>query len=434
MDAKIQVYTSKPTARLSYSCDLIFNTILNISYTITFNPDPERPLINYSDDRSIGGIFIQPEGLLFETGIRKQDIWVAHLDGLPLFFQQPPEAGFFIDIFSFAFYMVSRYEEYLPFTRDEHGRFAAESSLAYKHNFLNKPVVDIWAQRFARTISILYPEISFKKTAYDSLLAFDIDQPYFYRGNGLHRNMAGLLKDLFKGGGFSLRLGCLAGRKKDPYDTYDYIDASAKKYRVGLKYFFTAGKKSKFDKNPSPLKSCYKRLIRRLAAENDFGLHPSYLSNNNTKLLQWEKARLERASGREIKDVRKHFLLLDFPQTYQQMIELGIKTDYTLGFIREAGFRAGIARPFKFYDLLREEASDLTLVPFQYTDNTYQLYKRFSPEDAKIAIKELIDETKSVGGTFVSVWHNTSLVEKDEWRGWRAVFEYSLQEQSRRKS
>lgn len=429
MAAKIQIYTESTTPRLIYSLDLIFKTILNISYTITSDPDREKPLINYSDNRSVGGIFIKPEGLLFESGIRKQDIWIAHLDGLPLFFQQPPEAGFFIDIFSFAFYMVTRYEEYLPFTRDEHGRFAAESSLAYKHSFINKPVVDIWVQRFAKTISILYPEIRYKKPDFESMLTLDIDQPYAYRAKGFFRNFSGFLRDIFQGRKVSERLACIAGKQKDPYDTYAYIREKANEYKCSVKYFFTTGKKSKYDHNPSPFRPCYKRLIKKISSENSIGLHPSYRSNNDKDQLLSEKYRLEKVCGFKIEDVRKHFLLLDFPKTYQDLIEIGIENDFTLGFIREAGFRAGIARPFKFYDLTKEEATNLTLVPFQYTDSTFQQHKRYTPEEAKRAIKVLIDETKSVGGLFVSVWHNTSLSDSGEWEGWKEVFEFSLMEQ-----
>ncbi len=429
MASVIQVYTQHTTSRLIYSLDLVFKTILDIDYVITSDPDIEGPLINYSDDRSIGGIFIQPEGLLFESDIKKQDIWVAHLDELPLFFQQPPEAGFLIDIFSFSFYLVSRYEEYLPFTRDEHGRFAAESSLAYKHDFINKPVVDLWAQRFAKTISILYPKLLIKPPAYSKLMTLDIDQPFAYRGKGVIRTMGGIVVDFLKGRNTSLRLSCVSGRKKDPYDTYEYIAEVARKYKSPVKYFFTTGDRSKYDKNPNPLRPCYRRLIKRLSSEHEIGLHPSYKSNNLIKLLLREKARLEKASEKEVSDVRKHFLLLDFPQTYQLLIQMGIQRDYTLGYIREAGFRASIARPFKFYDLIREEATDLELIPFQYMDGTYQQHKRFTPKEAKKAIKILIDETKAVGGLFVSVWHNTSLTENNEWEGWRDVFEFTLKEQ-----
>jgi hypothetical protein len=121
--------------------------------------------------------------------------------------------------------------------------------------------------------------------------------------------------------------------------------------------------------------------------------------------------------------------MLNFPVTYQNLQKLNILRDYTLGFAREAGFRAGIARPYHFYDLEKEEQSDLIMVPFQYMDGTLQQYKRCSPEEAKEIIKILIDETKRVGGLFVSLWHNTSLTDEDEWKGWRDVFEFSLKEQ-----
>jgi hypothetical protein len=35
-----------------------------------------------------------------------------------------------------TFYLVSRYEEYLPFIPDEHGRFPAKQSFAFSNGFL----------------------------------------------------------------------------------------------------------------------------------------------------------------------------------------------------------------------------------------------------------------------------------------------------------
>ena len=214
MADKIQVYINREvTSRLEYGVNVVLGNILGLSYIITDKPDPDKPLINYSDDRSIGGIFIEPEELLFEKGIRKQDIWVAHIDNIPLFFQQPPEAGFFIDIFAFAFYLCSRYEEYLPIRRDEHGRFPAESSLGYKHNFLYLPVVDIWAIKLGHTLEMLYPKVRIPKRKYDALLTVDVDQPFAYRGKGLIRNLGGIIADIIRGRNYKLRFSCMTGRK-----------------------------------------------------------------------------------------------------------------------------------------------------------------------------------------------------------------------------
>lgn len=426
----IQVYTPfKPTSRLSYAVDLVLGNILGLSYIITSAPVENIPLINYSDDRMIGGLFIQPEKLLFEEGIRKQDIWIAHLDDVPLFYQQPPEAGFVLDIFAFAFYNASRYEEYLTDIRDEHGRFAAESSLAYKHDFLDIPLVDIWVLRLGTTLKLLYPDLSIPDKKYSALLTVDLDQPYAFRGKGFLRNAGGLIKDIISGRSPARRFLCLTGRESDPYDTYGYLNSTAEKYKCPVLYFFTTGSRSKYDKNIHPRRKYYKNLIRKLSERHETGLHISYKSDNSEKLVAREKKMLEKVSRHNISRTRKHYLLLNLPLTYQILSKVGIEEDYTLGYIREVGFRAGIARPFRFYDLTEERQSSIMLVPFQYMEGTFQKYKRFSPGESKVAVKKLIDITKEVGGLFVSIWHNTSLTEENEWKGWRQLFEYTLREQ-----
>ncbi len=430
MSTRVQVYIAgNSTPRLEYAADLVLGNILGLDYEIiSSTPDPDRPLVNYSDDRSIGGIFIQPEKLLFETGIHSQDIWIAHMGDIPLFFQQPPEAGFFIDIFAFAFYMVTRYEEYLQVNRDEHGRYPAELSMAYKHNFLDRPVVDIWALRFGHTLGMLYPTLKINTGSYDSLLTVDVDQPFSYKGKGLIRNIGGLLLDIRRGKDISLRFRCMAGNMKDPFNTFDYINRQATEKQTNIIYFLSAGKRSKYDKNPDPLRKCYRRLIRSMTMKYKTGIHPSYYSNMHSAIVAREKSVLERAGQKLITSARNHYLLLKLPETYRSFIEAGIETDYTMGFVREPGFRAGIARPFLFYDLEREKTTGLRVVPFQYMDGTLQQYKRLTNEEAKKVIGKLINETREVGGLFVSLWHNTSLTETDEWKGWRRIFEFTLEE------
>lgn len=429
MKSDVQVYTPQTSSRLKYAVDLVLGNILGLSYTITDSPDESLPLINYSYDRSIGGIFIQPEGLLFQKGIRTQEIWVAHFDGIPLFFQQPPEAGFQLDIFSFAFYMVTRYEEYLTVVRDEQGRFAAESSLAYKHNFLDKPVVDIWAHRLGITLKLLYPDVIIPDKKYDHLLMVEVDEPFKFRGKGILRNLGGLLMDTLRANRPANRFRCMTGRMKDSYDTYAYINENVKKYNSSVLYFFSTGDKGRVDKNINPNKRCYKKLIRRLSRKYSIGLHSSFSSGNSEKLIIKEKENLENVIQQKITRLKQHYLLLTIPFTYQVIRSIGFEEDYSIGYLREAGFRAGIARPFKFYDLTREETSLLTLVPFQYTEATFQKYKRYDPPEAIESVSKLINWTKQVGGLFVSVWHNNSLNDEGEWKGWRQVFEYTLREQ-----
>jgi hypothetical protein len=62
-------------------------------------------------------------------------------------------------------------------------------------------------------------------------------------------------------------------------------------------------------------------------------------------------------------------------------------------------------------------------------DGTLFDYKKFDPASSQEVILKIIQETRKVGGLFVSIWHNTSLLDNEEWKGWREVFEYMVSNQ-----
>lgn len=97
-----------------------------------------------------------------------------------------------------------------------------------------------------------------------------------------------------------------------------------------------------------------------------------------------------------------------------------------MGYPEEPGFRAGISRPFFFYDLLEDRKSGLRITPFQLMDGTLIQYKGMTPETSVELITGMIDEIQKVGGLFVSIWHNTSLLESPEYEKWRNTFELML--------
>ena len=72
---------------------------------------------------------------MFQQGISDLDINVQDWDGVKCFFAMGNKSVLPYDIFAASFYLISRYEEYLPHVKDEYGRFTAEESLAYKNGF-----------------------------------------------------------------------------------------------------------------------------------------------------------------------------------------------------------------------------------------------------------------------------------------------------------
>jgi hypothetical protein len=94
-----------------------------------------------------------------------------------------------------------------------------------------------------------------------------------------------------------------------------------------------------------------------------------------------------------------------------------------MGFASLAGFRAGTCTPYPFFDLSRNQCTELIIHPFQVMDVTLKNYLHLNPEKAGKLVEGLMLEVKKVNGTFVSLWHNESLKDSGQWLGWRKVFE-----------
>ena len=49
------------------------------------------------------------------------------------------------------------------------------------------------------------------------------------------------------------------------------------------------------------------------------------------------------------------------PQSYLDINNAGILEDYSMGYPEEPGFRAGIARPFYFYNISEDKQTNLKI-------------------------------------------------------------------------
>jgi hypothetical protein len=428
----VKIFAAGNQPRLRYVADLILNEILGLSWELVTDRRKlgKFPVINYSDEKIPNSFRINPVPLLFEAGVRPQEIAVGDWKGIPVFFQSAVDSDFPFDIFAATFYMVSRYEEYLEFEPDDYGRFRSSGSLALKHGFLGIPVVDIWAKELAKALVKRFQNLAFKPSEYKSLLTIDVDKPFAFLGKNLIGNIGGFLHDIIsKSNNAGHRLGCLRGGEKDPYEVFDYMIGSADISQVETKFFFPVGNPSDFDMNPSWKNDEYRNLIRRIADKFNIGLHPSFKAATNLPIVTTEVQRLKSITKNECRLSRFHYLKIVMPLSYRNICDAGIKEDYSMGFSDEPGFRAGIARPFRFYDVADDKMTDLYIFPFQIMDITLKDYKKLTPEEAKESISKMIQQTKKSGGLFVSIWHNTTLLDTPECKAWREVFEFTLKEQ-----
>jgi len=422
------IYTHKITHRNKYIFNLIFKDILGIDFSLTEEEEifkkSSEPKLSYTLNPLCDEVYFTSRHLLFETGITEQNISVFDYNSEKVFFATGKSSSLPFDVFAASFYLVSRYEEYLPHIRDEHDRFDAKDSLAFQNDFLTKPVVNIWAGWIKQLLVQKYPQLIFSEKHYSFVSTIDIDNAYAYREKGFTRSIGGYLKSFSKFDFSELkeRTKVLMGVEKDPYDTYDFQLEVLKQYKFKTIYFFLLGDYGMNDKNLPIESKKFQSLIKMLGDYAEIGIHPSYGSNKNKEQLKKEVMRLSKVLHRDITKSRQHFLKLTLPETYRNLIDLDITDDYTMGFASQVGFRAGICTAFNFYDLDMELETKLKVHPFAMMEGTLKYYMKVSPEDAMKKIIPLIDEVKAVNGEFMSLWHNDTLNNQGLWHGWQKVY------------
>jgi hypothetical protein len=425
---KLRIYAPDITPRLEYTAEVIFDTILGIDYELT--TDRRRvgagPAIFYSGEKARDQFVIRPSGLLSGTGVTMQEPEVSWSDGMPVLYAGD-DGTIPFDLFSAAFYMLSRYEEYRLFAPDAHGRFQGSSSLAGRNGFLRIPVVDMWARYLAGELVRRYPVLTIRHNEYSSMVTVDVDQPFAYRSRGFLRSMGGLVRGLAGTGARPAeRIRTMTGSRDDPYDSFGWIEEQLISTGSRALFFFPTGDQGEYDHNPPYRDHDYGEIIRKYDSLFGSGVHPSYRSAGRMKLLRTEVERYRTITGHYPDKARQHWLLLRIPETFQAWEEAGVSHDYTMGFNDQPGFRAGIARPFPVYDISREKRTGITSVPFQVMDGTLRQYMNLDPDSAIRIIGEVVAATQNVGGLFISIWHNTSLNEGNGWEGWRRVFSEML--------
>jgi hypothetical protein len=424
------------TSRLSYIVDFIGTELFDDHTPITITTDVPAfaaatgPRINYSHHDISGCFTLRPVPLLFESGIRPIPVECFPFNDQKAFF---PTAGDFpFDLFAAAFYLLSRYEEYLPHDKDEYGRYAHTASLAWREGFLDQPLINTWLKEFKAGLSQHYPGLVFRYPVFKFIPTYDIDSAYSYLHKGWWRNTGGALKALATGRWAQIkeRVSVLQGRTGDPFDIYEWLDSLHLYCRMRPYYFFLAAARYKgVDRNTPRSGSGLQDLVRYHSIGSRLGIHPSWQSGDRDSLLKDEIEWMEEVSGKKIIRSRQHYIRFTLPITYCRLLQCGIQQDFSMGYGAVNGFRASVASSFYWYDLEKEEKTTLRLFPFCFMDANAFYEQRLTPAQAMLELLDYYHRIKKVSGLMITIWHNSTLGSDAEFAGWKDVYETFLKEE-----
>ena len=239
----ILVYTPKITRRIEYIFKHIFINIIGLEVNFTSKVDVfvsfEGPKLSYAPKKLYNEFYIKSNSILLEQGFSDVDIDVKNWEDSKCFFYN--ENGTIpFDIFAASFYLISRYEEYLPHLKDVYGRFSFQESIAHKNNFIEDPVIDIWAYKLKDSLCSFFPNIIFNDRKFKLKTIIDVPSVYYYKNKGFLRTIGGVFTDLirFNPKNIYSRFLVIFRLQKDPYDTFNWIINKQKQVTDKFMFFF----------------------------------------------------------------------------------------------------------------------------------------------------------------------------------------------------
>jgi len=446
MVPKVKIWCKQPeveiTERHRYATYVAFEAILEweVAWCAEEEQEPENGVVRIQyggakTDAPIGAFWIPASDLLSSTGVNVNAWEWSHAEvtpgriRLPFGVRQERQGVIESDWLSWVFWMASRMEECGSRNndfRDSFGRFKGSASLAHQEGWLEHPILEkcvrAWARKFVPDLPL--------PIGYRVQPTVDVDSAFAYRYKGLKLTIAASLNDFIRGrwARFLERPWVMLGFKDDPYDTYKWLEQEHAKVGLRATYFFLLANRGKRDRGVPWNASELKQRIEGLKSSADIGIHPGCAAHDDSDDVTMfeEIRRLTRILKTPVQGSRQHYLLQRIPESWRRLERLEIKTDHSLGYADSVGFRAGMSRPFRAYDLTDERIMNLVLHPVAVMDATLMRHLKLSPAEALKLVDDLSCNVREVEGVMVLLWHNESVSNYWQWKGWKTFYQEVL--------
>lgn len=340
---------------------------------------------------------------------------------------EPTATGFRMhyDILGLTYWMLARQEEVGRQDLDHHQRFPATSSHAFRHDYLERPVIDEWLQVLGQVIQQLWPALPIRQHHFSMKVSHDVDRPSRYgfcSAARIIRFMAGdvLKRRYFKNAWLApwVRLGSRDTlHPADPDNTFDWLMDLSEQHGLSSAFYFICGRTDpQRDADYEPEHPAIRELMRRIHARgHEIGLHPSFGTYQKPAAIVAEAQRLRRICAEEgIEQAtwggRMHYLRWENPTTPRAWEQAGMAYDSTLSYADRPGFRCGTCFEYPAFDPVKGQALKLRIRPLIAMEGTVMepTYMGLGSGEAALnKFNELKDRCKAVKGCFTLLWHNS---------------------------
>lgn len=331
------------------------------------------------------------------------------------------------DIFGLLFWVLNRIEEIGQINLDQHNRFHAKASHAYRYGYLERPVLDEWLYILGQVFKKQWASIKLRDHSFKINVSHDVDYPSrysFQSWSGILRGIASnvLIRRDFKSAVIApwVRLRSRNTiNSYDPANTFDWIMDISDRYGLKSAFFFICGRtEPSFDSNYEPEHPAIRALISHINKRgHEIGLHPSYNTYKSEKHIIAELNRLHRVADeaqiiQEQWGGRMHYLRWEHPTTLVALNNAGISYDTTLGYADQPGFRCGTCFEYPAFNPVTGKLLSLRIRPLIVMETTILSNEYLGLGTSDYAFKKidkLKQSSRAVNGIFTLLWHNCQL-------------------------
>lgn len=326
-----------------------------------------------------------------------------------------------IDIFASSFFFLSRWEEYVLKIVDEHLRFPANASFAYKNSLLNRPLVNEYIELLWKLLLKLGFKGQRKARAFDLVLTHDIDQlnypktHHIIAGDILKRKSIDLM---YKHSKYFLKT------LSNPYDTFNLIMNISEDLGLKSHFYFMSSDLLKYPDNDFYINSKrFKNKIRDIKKRGHIiGFHPGYYTYDNYERWKYEKEILENAINDQVTEGRQHYLRFKIPDTFNIWNNMNMEIDSSLGYANKDGFRCGTGDIYSVFDFIKRKPLNLKERPLILMDGAL---KQFSLTEADNIVQNYISLSKKYNMCLTFLFHNTTFY-GESWKGFDWLYKKIL--------
>lgn len=334
------------------------------------------------------------------------------------------------DVLGLVYWMLARVEEIGRTDLDNHDRFPATSSHAYKHGYLELPVVDEWLDVLGQVLERQWPSVALNSHEFRVEVSHDVDRPSRYLCRPLGSAMRSAFGDVVLRGDLLSPLRALwvrgsspdALHPADPYNTFDWLMDVSEQHNLQSTFYFKTGRSNpQFDAIYEIGHPAIRKLLRCIHKRgHHIGLHPSYECYRDAEQIRREAEALWRVCEQEgIRQdewgARMHYLRWLCPKTPYALEAAGLTHDSTPGYADHIGFRCGTCFSYPLFDPQGDRTLGIRIRPLTVMDCSI-----YSPEYMNLSsAQEAVDDVATVAnnarlvrGVFSLLWHNSELSPK----------------------